>query len=55
MHSLKDMPMEVPEDLPLLAFPKRERPEDVLVLPEGESEMDVKSVWEARVPEGTSR
>lgn len=42
VHSLKDMPMEVPEDLPLLAFPKRERPEDVLVLPEGESEMDVK-------------
>lgn len=40
VHSLKDMPMEVPEDLPLLAFPKREVPTDVLVLPEGSREMD---------------
>lgn len=24
VHSLKDMPMEVPEELPLLAFSKRE-------------------------------
>jgi hydroxymethylbilane synthase len=35
VHSLKDMPMETPEDLPLLAFSKREDPRDVLVLPEG--------------------
>ena len=35
VHSLKDMPMEVPEELPLLAFSKREDPRDVLVLPEG--------------------
>ena len=35
VHSLKDMPMEVPEDLPLLAFSRREDPRDVLVLPEG--------------------
>ena len=34
VHSLKDMPMEVPEDLPLLAFSRREDPRDVLVLPE---------------------
>ena len=34
VHSLKDMPMEVPEELPLLAFSKREDPRDVLVLPE---------------------
>ena len=27
VHSLKDMPMEVPEDLPLLAFSRRERSE----------------------------
>ena len=27
VHSLKDMPMEVPEELPLLAFSKREDPE----------------------------
>lgn len=33
VHSLKDMPMEVPEELPLLAFSKREDPRDVLVLP----------------------
>ena len=25
VHSLKDMPMEVPEELPLLAFSRRER------------------------------
>ena len=40
VHSLKDMPMEVPEDLPLAAFSCREDPRDVLVLPEGASRMD---------------
>ena len=40
VHSLKDMPMEVPEDLPLVAFSCREDPRDVLVLPEGKSELD---------------
>lgn len=40
VHSLKDMPMEVPEELPLLAFSKREDPRDVLVLPEGVKELD---------------
>lgn len=35
VHSLKDMPMEVSEELPLLCFSKREDPRDVLVLPEG--------------------
>lgn len=40
VHSLKDMPMEVPEELPLLAFSRREDPRDVLVLPEGVSELD---------------
>ena len=40
VHSLKDMPMEVPEDLPLAAFSRREDPLDVLVLPEGISELD---------------
>ena len=48
VHSLKDMPMEVPEELPLLAFSKREDPRDVLVLPEGVAElypeMEVKSI-----------
>ncbi|MDO4632839.1 MAG: hydroxymethylbilane synthase [Eubacteriales bacterium] len=40
VHSLKDMPMEVKEQLPLVAFSKREDPRDVLVLPEGASEID---------------
>ncbi|MDO4339495.1 MAG: hydroxymethylbilane synthase [Eubacteriales bacterium] len=40
VHSLKDMPMEVPEELPLLAFSVREDPRDVLVLPEGAKELD---------------
>lgn len=39
VHSLKDMPMETPEDLPLAAFSKRADPRDVLVLPEGVSEL----------------
>ena len=33
VHSLKDMPMDVAADIPLLAFPAREMPTDVLVLP----------------------
>jgi hydroxymethylbilane synthase len=40
VHSLKDMPMEVSSELPLLAFSKREDPRDVLVLPEGAKELD---------------
>ena len=40
VHSLKDMPMEVPEELPLLAFSRREDPRDVLVLPEGVNTLD---------------
>ena len=40
VHSLKDMPMETPEDLPLVAFSKRADPRDVLVLPEGTTEID---------------
>ena len=38
VHSLKDMPMDTPEDLPLLAFSKREDPRDVLVLPKSAAE-----------------
>ena len=41
VHSLKDMPMDTPEDLPLMAFSKREDPRDALVLPEGADEMDL--------------
>ncbi|MDD6188311.1 MAG: hydroxymethylbilane synthase [Clostridiales bacterium] len=40
VHSLKDMPMEVPEALPLAAFSRREDPRDALVLPEGVTELD---------------
>ncbi len=41
VHSLKDMPMEVSEELPLLAFSKREDPRDVLILPKGVDELDL--------------
>ncbi len=40
VHSLKDVPMETPEDLPLLGFSRREDPRDVLVLPPGRKEAD---------------
>ncbi len=40
VHSLKDMPMETPEDLPLVAFSGRADPRDCLVLPEGVTEWD---------------
>ena len=40
VHSSKDLPMEVPEELPLVAFSRRADPRDVLVLPEGVSEID---------------
>ena len=44
VHSLKDMPMELPEELPLLCFSPREDPRDVLVLPEGVSELKEEAV-----------
>ena len=40
VHSLKDMPMVVPDNLPLIAFSRREDPRDVLVLPQGRTEID---------------
>ena len=45
VHSLKDMPMEVPEELPLLAFSEREDPRDVLVLPRGSRVLTDRSRW----------
>ncbi len=41
VHSGKDLPMEIDPRLPLLAYSKREDPRDVLVLPEGKSELDL--------------
>ena len=41
VHSLKDLPMEIPEELPLVCFSHREDPRDVLVLPEGRTEPDL--------------
>lgn len=41
VHSCKDLPMEVPEDLPLAAFSRREDPRDALVLPEGAEVLDL--------------
>lgn len=35
VHSLKDLPMEVSEDFPVLGYSRREDPRDVLVLPQG--------------------
>lgn len=40
VHSLKDMPMEIREELPILAYSRREDPRDVLVLPEGTDSLD---------------
>lgn len=42
VHSLKDLPMEVPEDLPIIGFSAREDERDVLVLPKGVKEYDGK-------------
>ncbi len=41
VHSLKDMPAEIESDIPLVAFSQREDPRDVLVLPEGKTEIDL--------------
>ena len=45
VHSLKDMPAQIPEELPLIGFSKREDPRDVLVLPEGVAELDFQNRW----------
>ncbi len=48
VHSLKDLPGIIPEDLPIAAFSHREDPRDVLVLPAGKTEIDLS------LPVGTS-
>lgn len=40
VHSYKDLPAQVPEELPLVAVSPREDPRDVLILPEGRSELE---------------
>ena len=40
VHSLKDVPMEIARELPIIAFSKREDPLDALVLPKGAKEID---------------
>ena len=41
VHSLKDMPMDIPGALPLVCCSRREDPRDALVLPEGMDEPDL--------------
>ncbi len=48
VHSLKDMPMDIDESLPIVAYLKREIPLDVLILPKGINYIDIKK------PVGTS-
>ena len=40
VHSLKDVPMELPQQLPLIGFSRREDPRDALILPSGRTEID---------------
>ena len=40
VHSCKDLPMDIPDDLPLVCFSAREDPRDVLVFPQGADEPD---------------
>lgn len=40
VHSLKDLPMEVSADFPVLGYSRREDPRDVLVLPQGCTKMN---------------
>lgn len=45
VHSLKDVPLDVPEDIPIVAYTKREDPRDALVLP-------TSGVWDTSKPIG---
>ena len=41
VHSLKDMPMLTPEDLPILCYTKRENPYDAMVVPKNSFGLDM--------------
>ena len=41
VHSMKDMPMDIAEELPILAVSSREDPRDALILPEGATGIDL--------------
>lgn len=41
VHSYKDMPIDLPEDLPIVAVSSRENPFDVLVLPKNTTTLDI--------------
>ncbi|MEF9952866.1 MAG: hydroxymethylbilane synthase [Clostridium sp.] len=41
VHSLKDMPMVTPDEIPIVGLSRREDPRDVLILPKGCSELDL--------------
>ncbi len=43
VHSLKDMPMEAADGIPIIGFSKREDARDVLVLPEGAADYDYRA------------
>lgn len=40
VHSLKDLPMEIPKDLPLAVFSKREDPRDAIIIKGGHSRIE---------------
>jgi len=46
VHSAKDLPAELPDDLPILGFSRREDPRDTLVLPRG------RAAWDQTLPVG---
>ena len=41
VHSLKDMPMDISEELPIVAISEREDPRDALILPQGVLKLDL--------------
>ena len=49
VNSMKDMPAQINDELPIIAIPEREDPRDVLVLPQGITELDLVNLWVVRV------